>query len=272
MMCLPESAECYADPDCGPGRICHAFACEAAPVQCWAESDCADGWECVVDCTQLPQPPDPGGRMACPAFCQPKAPPEEPACGIDGLTCPDGTVCGCDPNGDGSTCVPACLPEAPVPPPWDCRDDADCGGGGFCQVVVCADPICDAAGVCTGGGCYGHCRAPYDCATDADCASGSCLRDQTTCTAEDDCKGWCQDTPPATCEGDCDCRLDQTCHRGADGVGTCRHLGTRNSCDWLGCRSDAECARGETCAIMCPSCMPGALCPPCTGTCFASQR
>jgi hypothetical protein len=276
MMCLPKGAECFSDRECGFGRACEAFACVDRPVQCWGAHECPDTWSCVPDCSQLPPSPDPGARMVCPSYCEPPTEPG-PACGVDGLTCPEGTVCGCDPSADAATCIPACLPVDPaLPAPWECARDTDCVDGELCRVVVCADPYCDAAGNCTGGGCFGTCEPPYDCKQDSDCGRGSCLFDQMTCAPAPDgsgelCKGWCQAAPPTRCADDCDCPLDAMCYRGEDGGGRCRHIGMRNQCRHIGCQSDDMCADGEQCLIACPSCMPGALCPPCQGSCVASR-
>ena len=132
----------------------------------------------------------------------------------------------------------------------DCASDADCDGtgevcdNGSCDFHCTSDQACvDYAGAYTSacelstGDCYS-----YGCASDADCGGGRC----DLSVGEIALQGVCFD-----CDTAADCSMGETCldrdcvdscasDADCDGFMGCN--ATTSVCEWVGCKTDRECA------------------------------
>ncbi|MGC4115163.1 MAG: hypothetical protein QM765_11255 [Myxococcales bacterium] len=137
-----------------------------------------------------------------------------------------------------------------------CQSDADCASGETC---VFASTYCGGAGSDDGsnqGGGTGGCIAP---------ASGVCVKLETSCTSDADCKAgqYCS-IPEIVCPPNALC---------AQPAGVCVDVPPP-----AGCRTDADCAAGETCAFAVdacpatdPACSNTGVCVPTNRTCSADS-
>ena len=234
----PREAECV--PFGSEGDRCGGFV-----PRCYEER-CAPGLTCLV----------PALIPDAPGICTERS---TTACASDD-DCPEGEVCvdAGGPDGLLQVCV------------GGCRDDADCPADHACVPTPCPGPPC--ADQCV--------PVNHRCETDDDCGPGRVCEPSGPgdpdgmicvegCHDDDDCgplavcnRVVCVTTPcPGICERDPDgeCKADDDCPDGE----VCEFLPVLAPFDVAvcvpGCRSDADCERGQSChEVVCVT----APCPP----------
>lgn len=231
--------------DCAPDERCADGACVPAPA-CRDDGDCAEDERCE--------------RGAC----------------VDAGSCRDASQCG-----SGELCVDgACLDEDDT-----CHFDVDCGAGRRCVDAACrpicsADAECPSGTACDAGLCMPvlECGESGECDAGERCAEGQCL---PRCSADADCPhaeevcradGLCHPDirPRPFCASDADCAEQRLCLHGVCRT-PCPSGEDRECFSWdsqfvrcgvsdVGlnlcythhethpeCRTDGDCAAGETC-------------------------
>ncbi|MFT7625639.1 MAG: eight-cysteine-cluster-containing protein, partial [Myxococcota bacterium] len=140
--------ECSSSSDCGEGMLCQIEVCEDWSCDC----DPSDEDDCY--CPMV----EPACWGVCVEATQPETCSFEDECG-PGATCDieycETWTCDCDPSEDGENCScpdvePYCYGTCKdlTPPPFGCKDDADCGDNQYCDLPVCLmwcpvdDPDC----------------------------------------------------------------------------------------------------------------------------------
>ena len=278
-----DRAGLWAPPAC-PDTDCYGTCVTdpPAPVKCNAAADCPDGQVCApIYCatpatgaaradTAMPCYPDASGGCGTPLPCNDGflgqcVPKPADGCQSD-ADCPAGDQCQVSCSGEcgaGRECASQCTGQC-VAKQGGCQADADCGTGYLCQqmCVDCATARAGASGeagapaVDCGGGCYGQCVpvvVEAKCNADADCGAGAHCQ-VVFCTMA--CAVPADGSQPTNC---------LPCNDGY--LGVCAPDATG------GCKTDAECAAGQTCQSSCTGvCDPTTGCSNvCTGTCVTAQ-
>ncbi len=291
------------DPAGGCGEVCQGVC--VAQAGCTSDDECGEGFHCEWVCTAgcgyatpagAPRSTDPASPPCDPTAgecfgqCIPNSPPEQP-CDQDS-DCPAGFVCEpvlctqaeyCLPDPSGGCVPPPCneghLGVCVPAPQQGCQSDAECAPGERCEIYCTG--LCDPATGC-GDVCFGQC-VPAGCG--GGCPEGfECVTVCPDCGPAVDCQFPCEERcvpakpEPGQCNQDSDCPAGFHCEPVlctmvciSDGHGGCLpcndgFLGRCEPDAQQGCTSDAECAEGERCEVVCTGlCPPGAYC---TDACF----
>ena len=255
---LGGSAQCSADSQCDPGRLCLNGACSdcAASSQCGAGSSCRGG-RCALDCTS---------NSSCPAGvcstgrCRPCAASAE--CADPALVCNRAGQCAhCHDRldcGPGQACFAAGC--------GSCAVDGDCGGGATCVSGTCVAGFCNSNDGCPFAlACLlrqcSSCAADGDCRFGQICITGVCL--VGSCHSSAECAGGqvCTSYQCGACKNDSACGPGRLCLPTLQGQrcspGDCRATsdctGAKNGQVCFGnsctnCGGPVSCAAGQICS------------------------
>ena len=273
--CLPvTTTACWTDADCAKGEACVTDSCDsnadAAGIPCFMAEDGTTNCDgCAGTCQAVVEPPSCSSDLDCkPGYY----------CTIE--TCPD-APCYFDPATGTETCPPCTGSCTPYEDTVGCASDSECAEGQLCEIMcpVCITFPCPCIGTCT--------DPKPGCESDAECAPGeACIKDvcplapcafdpatgEAVCPP---CYGTCQGTEPPPY----DCQVDSDCASGYCAIELCTKiacqeggpcpicLGYCSEPEPAGCTSDADCGKGQACAIACPACFAPGGCGPCIGTC-----
>jgi|GEM_PF-1340841 len=271
LQCMPKPYECSSDSDCESGQ-CNLEVCEA--IDC--DSD-GNAWDC-------------GSGEACWGYCEPETKPYDCSSNADCasgvcefVVCAGGAAADpmpCEPDEAGNCAQPPppeeCWGYCTDPGPMECGPNGECPDGYTCG---CGTPNYPAAGDPAGIMCYPMCIPDepacsnnYDCAAGQACVNGVCVMADGQCESDADC-GYGQHCEPTPCPA-MPCTYDP-----ATGESWCPPCYGQCVDDPTGgdCSKDADCVEGQFCAVdycvtACPSCIPGAECPPCETHCFGTCK
>lgn len=221
--CQVEQQECFADEDCGLGKLCVSSRCL---VGCRVDNNCPFEMSCV--------------NRKCVNPCQ-----LEGGCGVGALCKPlnHRAECSCPPNHIGDPRV-YCKENKQSLEAYECTDDSQCGPGKVCDTHYCVDVLkqchydnaCHPGEICDEGKCISGCRRDSDCTFDRACYNSKCIN---PCTAQTSCglNAQCQ---PVLHRPQCRCLFN------FDGnpYDYCKPIVQQSLYQ---CSKDSECQKGQVC-------------------------